>query len=938
MKLKFDSSQEYQLKAIASIVDIFKGHGYSDGFFTPFYDPERLIPDTIAYRNEPVDEILMRKNIKSIQERNGLEVTEYSGKHFSVEMETGTGKTYVFLRTIFELNKKHGFKKFIILVPSISIREGIKHSIDILKEHFEELYDKPIFDSYIYNSDNLPKLKDFAKSDKIQIMIINIDSFNKESNKLRNYNDTCNGVPIEYIKLVNPILIIDEPQNMESDKSKEAIELLNPMCTLRYSATHKNPYNLMYSFNPIMAYNEGLVKKIGICSVTDESPFSLSYIEYENYLPPSGKGRDVYAKAELKIIEKGKNVPKKIKATFMHDLYEKSNKNDYYKDGYILEGIDRDEIKFKNGIVVKRGSIIGNDTDEIMKTQIKESIKKHLERELIIKKEGYDIKVLSLFFIDEVANYRESEDGEKGKIAIWFEECFEELSKEEIYKELDTCKLYKEDVHKGYFSGDKKSWKNTGGSSENDISTYELIMKKKERLLDKEEKTRFIFSHSALKEGWDNPNIFQICVLRDVKNSITKRQQVGRGLRLAVNSDGERVFDRKINQLVVIANESFNTFVENLQSEIEKDTGFKISQERFFNANKKRVTVKKNKNITDNIDFKNLWEKISFKTKYSVNYDTKELIEKASKYLKEDVPDFKSKILIQNGVLETLGESVIKSSNSFEHNKKVNILNILEILERETRVTKNSLKDILIKSGILEKYFENPDKFIEYVSKKVKYILNKEMVEGIQYKKIEGFTYEMTEFKDFEELLQEELYKVKNIDKTVYDYIQWDSTTENEFAKHMDNRDDIKFYFKLPNWFKIPTPVGNYNPDWAIVYQEGTNKEKIYLVRETKSTGNTNEIEREKLREKEVLKIKCAEEHFKLEETIDYGVIKSGLELQIKEKIQIVDTAIYQEEEQEVLTREEEIAVNLLKNGVSIDIIKISTNLTEERIKQLQQR
>jgi type III restriction enzyme len=534
MKLRFDPNQQFQIDAINSIVGIFEGQPLNYGDFSFTIDNENyLFQDGGVGNRLTVSEEQILENVRAVQEKNELSVSDaLDGMHFSVEMETGTGKTYVYLRTIYELNKNYGFKKFVIVVPSIAIR------------------------------------RNFAISNTIQILVINIDSFAKDENIINKPNDKLTGKkPVEFIQATSPIVIVDEPQNVETDIRKKAIENLNPLCTLRYSATHINRYNMVYSLDPVKAYDLGIVKQIEVDSI-------------------------VTAKIKIDVNAKDGVKRKSVTAKVGDDLYEISSAREIYKNGYIINGIDVADgfIELSNGEIVFVGDTFGGLNDEVIKVQIKKTVEEHFLKERKLKERG--IKVLSLFFIDRVANYRAYDsDGKplKGKLAKWFEEAYREVARKSAYKGLIPFEV--DDVHNGYFAQDKKGkWKDTKGNTRADDDTFKLIMKNKERLLDIDEPLRFIFSHSALREGWDNPNVFQICTLNETRSELKKRQEIGRGLRLAVNQEGSRIQDMNINRLTLIANESYEDFAKQLQAEIEEDCG--VSFKGRIKNKRRRATVK----------------------------------------------------------------------------------------------------------------------------------------------------------------------------------------------------------------------------------------------------------------------------------------------------------------------------------------------------------
>ena len=600
MKLKFDPSLEFQRDAINAVVGVFNGQPIAQEGATLMQSIQigGLFRSELGMGNNislPEDEILA--SVHKIQEANDIEkVPELQGREFSIEMETGTGKTYVYLRTIFELNKTYGFKKFIIVVPSIAIRECVLKNIDVTKEHFQTLFNNVPFDHFVYDSKRLGKVRQFATSNQVQIMVINIQSFQKDVadkalsemtedelkklNVINRENDRMSGRrPIEFIQAANPFVILDEPQSVDNTpKSKRAIANLNPIATLRYSATHRNPYNLLYKLDPIRAYDLRLVKRIEVASIRSDDSFNDAYVKLLKTDNTNG------IKAQLEIHKDGPTGPKasKLWVKLGHDLLERSGGREAYSEGYVVANIDctpgTEYIEFNQGRLLELGQEIGGLGDDIMKAQVHEAVEQHLKKERALRGKG--IKVLSLFFIDRVANYRVyNDDGTigLGKIGDWFEEAYKELTEKPIYKGLIPFDVDK--VHDGYFSQDKQGHaKDTRGNTKDDEDTYNLIMRDKERLLDPKVPLRFIFSHSALREGWDNPNIFQICTLNETQSAEKKRQEIGRGLRLPVNEKGERVHDETVNRLTVIANESYEDFARTLQTEFEEDFGIQFGK------------------------------------------------------------------------------------------------------------------------------------------------------------------------------------------------------------------------------------------------------------------------------------------------------------------------------------------------------------------------
>ena len=640
MKLTFDPNLSYQLDAIKSITDLFEGQPIEDTAteYQLTHTGQQSLINGIANNLTLSDQQLL-KNLQHIQKRNNLPIsTDLDHMQFSVEMETGTGKTYVYLRTIYELFAQYQFKKFVIVVPSVAIREGVLKSLQITHKHLQNKYDHPPIHFNVYQGKQVSKLRTFATGNHIEILVINIDAFTKDENIINKPNDRLSGQrPITFIQATHPIVIVDEPQNMETDKRKKAIHSLNPLCTLRYSATHKKLYNCVYSLNPVKAYDLGLVKQIDVTSVIEENAQNSAFIEVQNTKATKTK---VLAKLAIHV-----NTPSGVKKKAVtvkqgDDLYTLSNQREIYKNAFIVEQIDPLNrcITLSNGILLFQGERQGDLTEEVMKSQIRATIEEHLKKESILNSKG--IKVLSLFFIDRVANYRQYDaqhNPSKGKFALWFEELYQEL----IDKMPRLKAQYKHplsDIHNGYFALDKqrKTWKDIGErasiNSALAADTFNLIMKDKEKLLDMDNPLRFIFSHSALREGWDNPNVFQICTLNETQSEIKKRQEIGRGLRLAVDQKGNRTYDRHVNRLTVIANEAYEDFAKALQKEIEEDCG--VPFDKIKNA-RDRKTVSYRKGFEADKRFLDIWNKVKHQTTYRVSYQTDEVIEKSAKAIAE---------------------------------------------------------------------------------------------------------------------------------------------------------------------------------------------------------------------------------------------------------------------------------------------------------------
>jgi type III restriction enzyme len=890
MKLQFDKNQQYQLDAIQAVIDLFEGQDLNTSDFE--FSLSDNAAGSLQFSEAGVgnrftiapEQILT--NLHKIQYKNGVEKSEEleslfykdeSGEristefgNYSIEMETGTGKTYVYIRSIYELNKVYGFKKFIIVVPSVAIREGVIKNLQITFEHFQEIYENVPANFELYDSKKLVSLANFARSNTIQIMVINIDSFTKDQNIINQVRER--GIkPIEHLQATNPIVIVDEPQNMETDIRKKAIANLNPLFTMRYSATHTNLYNLLYKLDPVKAYDLGLVKQIEVDSVLSQFDSGGAFVSLDGFKLAK---QSVSTSITLLVSEKKGVVKKSVTAKTGDNLYLLSGGVEAYKDGYIINSIDSEEelIAFSSGNVLYKGQPQGGLTDEVQKEMIRATIENHFKKELQLNELG--IKVLSVFFIDKVANYRSYDaagNPKAGQFAVWFEELFAEISKNPKYKSLYSYHV--SEMHDGYFSQDKGKFKDSkeGKGNKSDDEAYQLIMKDKERLLDMNTPLRFIFSHSALREGWDNPNVFQICTLNETKSEIKKRQEIGRGLRLCVDQTGERNLERSINRLTVIANESYEDFAKALQNEIEQDCGVKF-EGRIKNARSRtKVELKKSWQLDQN--FMDLWERIKHKTEYSVNYDTQELIGHASGGVKNmpsvpkpQIQRIKTETTFvrdDGGRLLEVGGNVKSSKDRVISDTKFDIPDFVGYIQSKTELTRDTITKIILNSGRLTDIFNNPQMFMDAVVRAIKVEFDRLKINGIKYEKIAGLSYEMKLFESVEiESYIENLIAVQNQEKTLYNYILIDSLSspERKFAEECESRDDILFYIKLPSWFVIKTPIGNYNPDWALIKREEGDETKIYFVAETKDAKAAQDMTL--LRESERMKIKCGEKHF----------------------------------------------------------------------------
>jgi type III restriction enzyme len=994
MKIKFNAKLDYQKKAIKAVTDVFLGQKIcSPSLFTPApignkdYTQLDALDTNLGIGNnlKLLDEDI-HNNIRKIQIQNSLAQSESfsskNGINLTVEMETGIGKTYVYLRTIFELNKLYGFTKFIIVVPSVAIKEGVDKNLQITEQHFKSLYDNTSADYFVYNSSKLTEVRNFATSSNIQIMVINIDAFRKsfndpekqdKANIIHRDHDRLSGAkPIEFIQQTKPIVIIDEPQSVaNTPKSKEAIASLKPLCTLRYSATHIEKHHMLYKLDAIDAYAQKLVKQIEVASITTKDSHNRAYIKL---LSVNNKTSPITATIEIDKQAKNGSISRKaVKVTSGADLTEnKYSDRDIY-DGYIIDDIycelGNEYISFtsKEDVLYLNQAIGEVKQSEYQRLQICKTIEEHLDKELKLIPQG--IKVLSLFFIDKVANYRSyDKDGKPqlGKFATMFAEEYKKAIRKPKYKKLAEAEETISEIHNGYFSVDKKKdssgnelLKDTSGKTAGDETAYNLIMKDKEKLLSLDCKLKFIFSHSALREGWDNPNVFQICTLNETKSVIKKRQEIGRGLRLAVNQQGERMHGFNINTLTVMANESYEQFAEKLQQEIEEELGIKfgiVAEHDFANIviavndstneylgaeaskqicnylktqqyidNKGKIqdslkTALKNNELElptefqphsvailkklhkiagDNLnlknrddkqiisvnkqvflseDFKQLWDRIKYKTTYRVNFDVQQLIDKCATEIRNNVSVTKTKFNYEKAKtnIDRGGvhiESTTKTSYDIAQQYEV-LPDIITDLQDKTNLTRKTIVAILNASGKLAAFKTNPQKFIEQVVAIIKTQKRLVITDGIKYQKIGNDSYyaqQKFEDKELSGYLKQNMLKVE---KSVFDHVVYDSSIERNFAESFETNTQVKLYAKLPNWFKVATPLGNYNPDWAVLIEDD-GEEKLYFVVETKST-----LSSDALRPTEQAKFKCGEKHFKaLNNDVQFKVATDASEI-----------------------------------------------------------
>ena len=952
------------------MVQLFSGQDICRSEFTVTYQPGSSDQATLGIAESELgignrlqlldDEIL--KNMHEIQLRNGLRPSDaFASGDFTVEMETGTGKTYVYLRTIFELNERYGFTKFMIVVPSVAIKEGTYKTLQITRDHFENLY--PIakgYEYFLYDSSKLGQVRNFATSPNIQIMVVTVGAINKKevNNLYKDSEKTGGEKPIDLVRATHPIIIVDEPQSVDgglSGKGKEALDAMNPLCTIRYSATHVDKHHMLYRLDAVDAYERELVKQIEVAALEVEGGHNKPYVKLIETKNVRGS---ISAKVELDV-QQGRNVRRNVVTLEDGDDLEQETGRAIYEDfriGTINCGKNNQSMELSmpaGEVTLHPGEEVGGvNPDDLKRLMIRRTIKEHLDKEIRFAAQKREVKVLSLFFIDSVQHYRQyNEDGNavKGKYALMFEEEYRKLAKSPDYQQLfEQIDLDTEadEVHNGYFSIDKKGgWtetaENNQANRDNAERAYNLIMKEKEKLLSFDSKLKFIFSHSALKEGWDNPNIFQICTLRDMGSERERRQTIGRGLRLCVNQEGLRLRGFDINTLTVIATESYEQFAENLQKEIEKDTGIRfgvIEKHQFatlavtaedgttqplgvekseqvwdflkdndlidsrgkvqdslrtaLKENKlelpegfteqeagikdilrklagkldiknadERVTVRTREAVLESDGFKALWDRIKHKTTYRVEFDNAKLIKDCAEAILNGPPVTKTRaqfrtadIAIGKGGVEA--QETTTSGFTTINEADIELPDLLTDLQDKTHLTRRSLLEILTGSLRLNDFKRNPQEFIDLSAEAINRTKRLALVDGIRYQRIGDDQYYAQELFEQEEL-SGYLKNTLETQKSVYQHVVYDSAgVEKRFAEDLEANEAVKVYAKLPGWFKVPTPLGTYNPDWAVLV-ESDGQEKLYFVVETKSSSWWDD-----LRHKEGAKIKCGEKHF----------------------------------------------------------------------------
>jgi len=839
MQIKYQK-QNHQEKAINSIVDIFQGQIKTQSKYDIF-DGEAVCSNELLISEETILE-----NLHIIQKSNNIEKSKkLESLDFSVEMETGTGKTFVYIKTILDLYSKYGWNKFIIIVPSIAIKEGVLNSLHSMEKHFENEYNFP-YEYFEYESNKLGALKHFIRDDNLQIMLLTIDSFKRDNTILNMPKEGFVGTPKESLKKTNPILILDEPQNMESELSKISLSELNPLFTLRFSATHKNYYNLIYSLSPKDALVNGLVKQIDVLALSENQTINDVYINVQKIEIDKKSKRPI---ASLKLIVKNKDnfITKIVKIKGDESLKEKT-KNPIY-DGFIVDEIvvkNEAYIKFENGLKLELHDINGQVKRQIQKEQISEAILRHMQKFEELKKK--DIKVLSLFFIDKVANFLSSENG-------WMEEHFI-LEFERLKVEFESFKnINAKEVYAYYFAKRKAGFVDDLKNNESDRKlakeTYTLIMKEKEKLLSFKDNHSFIFSHSALKEGWDNPNVFFITTLNDTKSQMKKRQILGRGLRLCVNSRGERVEDKSLNRLTVIANESFDEFAKGLQLEYELSGN--IGEYKEPNNLKNKKTVKRKYNIDDEElkEFRKLWEKLKQKTVYDIVLDTKRYQNEVIKKLKQ-IEVKEKKITKQFGTIES-SQAYVSEEKSVKTQIEEDLPNIVDIIEKQIGLSKSTIIEVFEEIGIenfTKEFIKNSDSYVKYAQEAFEDTMFDILSDdGLIYKKIDDF-YEFSNVF----LETQEGYDLEDCLNGLYEAEQWDSNIEKDFINDADIY--LKFFTKLPKKFKINTPLGSYNPDFAIIKHDESEGSFIIEIKGSQEKRDS--------RAREDWQIKYAKKHFNL--------------------------------------------------------------------------
>lgn len=978
MKLQFEHNLDYQLAAIEAVCDLFSGQEVCRTEFTVTAPPSLLThPDLFAAtsgedasglgignRLQLVEEDLLA-NLHRVQLRQGLRPSAaLASRDFTVEMETGTGKTYVYLRTAFELNKRYGFTKFVVVVPSVAIKEGVIKSLQIMAPHFRSLYAGQPFEYFQYDSAKLNQVRNFATSQHLQVMVVTVGAINKkEVNNLYKDSESTGGEkPIDLIRATHPVLIVDEPQSVDGGlqgQGKQALEAMNALATLRYSATHKDEHHMVYRLDAIDAYERQLVKQIEVASAEVQGGQNRAYVKLVDVKAQKGS---VLAKLELDV-QRGTAVQRKEVWVEQDDDLEQHTGRKLYEN--CLVGVIKAassagggpasvEIRMPGSDhrLEKGAELNGLDPEALTRQMLRRCIESHLRKELRLRPLG--IKVLSLVFVDRVERYRRYDEAgaaHKGPYALMFEQEYARAARldefRSLFGEADLAATAA-DVHDGYFSIDKRgTWSDTAENNQsnrdNAERAYNLIMREKEKLLSFDTPLKFVFSHSALREGWDNPNVFQICNLREMNTERERRQSIGRGLRLAVNQKGERLRGFEINTLTVIANESYETFADNLQREIEQDTGIRFGiveshqfaalavtdengvpqamgverSEQLFawlrteghvdsrgkvedklrkalkdgtlalpaefepakaaiaallrklagkldikNADQRHV-VKLRREVYLSEDFKALWDRIKHRTTYRVQFDNELLLQRAATSIRKllaDAPITRTRLRFRTATVSiTQGGVDTKETSSTLFaampERDLPLPDLITELQDRTQLTRRSIVRVLKDCGHLDDFKLNPTQFIDVVAECINRTKRQALVDGIKYRRLGDGDYFAQELFEQKELAGY-LTNMLDVGKSVHEKVVWQSGTERSFADDLEKNPAVKLYAKLPNWFMVPTPLGNYNPDWAVLISvDGA--DKLYFVVETKSTLFDDAI-----RDAEAAKIACGRAHF----------------------------------------------------------------------------
>jgi type III restriction enzyme len=970
MKLHFEADLPYQNAAIKAVSDLFHGQEICRTEFT------------VTVLDEEIED-----NLRAVQLRNGVPPTTKLSPDFTVEMETGTGKTYVYLKTIFELNRSYGFTKFVIVVPSVAIKEGVNKTLQITREHFEALYPSAKgYEFFQYDSSKLGQVRNFATSPNVQVMVITVGAINKfgdeqeaaleEADEAVRREKTKNVMyrasektggekPIDLVRATRPIVIVDEPQSVDGGidgRGKKAMTRMHPLCTLRYSATHVDKHNMVYRLDAVDAYEQKLVKQIEVASATVEQGFNKPYVKLQGI---SNKRGVITATLQLDVLLKSGTVRRQdVLVQDGDDLVQSSGGRDIYVNmrvGTLRAAAKSPKAEALMELHLPGDPVYLNLGDSwggveplaVQREMIRRTIKEHLDKEKRLRPMG--VKVLSLFFIDAVDKYRVYDaDGQaqKGEYAAIFEAEYTRWANHPDYKsmfaEVDLSAAASE-VHNGYFSIDKKKvggktvemLKDTSGTTAADDDTYNLIMRDKEKLLSFSSPLKFIFSHSALKEGWDNPNVFQICNFSARQTERWRRQTIGRGLRLCVNQDGQRLRGFEVNTLTVIANESYQEFADSLQKEIEADGyQFGIVDDHLFagvavdqtdgtqkplgfdaskvladhlraqklidskgrvqdglrvalkdgtltlppeleaqrqqivdilrkvagkleikNADERRQ-VPVRRAVLDSPEFKALWDRVKYKTTYRVQFDNEKLIRDCITAVLHAPPVSKTRLQWRKAGMEIGQAGIVATEREGAYlvvlnEDDIELPDILTELQNRTQLTRRSVGRILVESERLNDFKRNPQQFIETVADAINRCKRVALVDGIRYQRLGNEDYYAQELFEREELTGYLRNMLQDTKRSVYQHVVYDSEIERDFADQLEKNGAVKVYAKLPGWFKVPTPLGTYNPDWAVLVTT-PDGDRLYFVVETKSSLFVSD-----LRNAESAKIDCGRAHFK---------------------------------------------------------------------------